>query len=154
MIGFHDAHTRIHLYRAIIEGIGYALYDGMIHMEQRTGVKIKEVFVSGGGSQSDEICQITADLFGVKVHRIQTYEATGIGASMAGFVGLKVFSNFEEAITKMVHIKDTFLPDDKHHEIYEQLYLQIYCKIYPSLVPLYRKLTKLMKRKENYNETI
>lgn len=154
MIGFHDAHTRIHLYRAIIEGIGYALYDGMIHMEQRTGVKIKEVFVSGGGSQSDEICQITADLFGVKVHRIQTHEATGIGASMAGFVGLKVFSNFEEAITKMVHIKDTFLPNDKHHEIYEQLYSQIYCKIYPSLVPLYRKLTKLMKRRENYNETI
>ena len=148
MIGFHDAHTRIHLYRAIIEGIGYALYDGMIHMQERTGVPIEEVFVSGGGSQSDEICQITADIFGVKVIRIQTHEATGIGASIAGFTKLGFFQSYQEAISSMVHIKDSFTPDMENHRIYHDLYTQIYRKIYPSLVPLYRKLSNLVKRRE------
>ena len=148
MIGFHDAHTRIHLYRAIIEGIGYALYDGMIHMQKRTGVPIEEVFVSGGGSQSDEICQITADIFGVKVMRIQTHEATGIGASIAGFTKLGFFQSYQEAISSMVHIKDSFTPDMENHRIYHDLYTQIYRKIYPSLVPLYRKLSNLVKRRE------
>lgn len=35
VIGLSDVHTRIHLYRAIIEGINFALMDGMRHMEKR-----------------------------------------------------------------------------------------------------------------------
>lgn len=149
MIGFSDVHTRIHLYRAIIEGIGYALFDGMVHMQKRTGIQVKELFVSGGGSQSDEICQITADIFGIPVKRIQTHEATGIGASIAGFVGLNYFDSYQSAIQSMVHIKDVFEPDQKNHQIYLKLYSEIYAKIYPALVPLYRRLEKIITRKDH-----
>ena len=41
IIGFSDAHTRIHLYRAIIEGINFALIDGMKVMEQRAMTMMK-----------------------------------------------------------------------------------------------------------------
>ena len=74
IIGFSDAHTRIHLYRAIIEGINFALIDGMKVMEQRAGHKFQAIYLGGGGSQSDEICQITAHMFGLPVVRTQTYE--------------------------------------------------------------------------------
>ena len=148
VIGFSDVHTRIYLYRAIIEGIGFALMDGMYSMEKRSGQKVEEIFVAGGGSQSDEICQITANMFGLPVKRIQTHEASGLGASIAGFVAMSEFATYEEAIEKMVHVKDTFLPDMEEHKIYERLYNQVYRKIYRRLLPLYKRIKLLTRRDE------
>ena len=50
IIGFGEAHTRAHLYRAILEGLAYALREGRERLEKRSGVKMKELRVSGGGS--------------------------------------------------------------------------------------------------------
>lgn len=71
VIGFADYHTRVHVYRAIIEGIGFALYDALKSMEKRAGYDIKRIMVSGGGANSEEVCQITADLFGCKVQKFR-----------------------------------------------------------------------------------
>ena len=145
VIGFSDVHTRIHIYRAIIEGIGFALMDGMYSMERRSGQKISELYVAGGGSQSDEICQITADMFGLPVKRVQTHEASGLGAALAGFVACKEFKSYEEAIEAMVHDKQTFLPNMKDYYKYHELYSEVYSKIYRRLLPLYKKIKILTK---------
>jgi len=63
IIGFGDVHTRAHIYRAIIEGINYALREGLENLEKKSKVKVKRIAVSGGVSQSNAICQITADMF-------------------------------------------------------------------------------------------
>lgn len=148
IIGFSDVHTRIYLYRAIIEGIGFALMDGMYNMERRSGQKIKEIFVAGGGSQSDEICQITADMFGLPIKRIQTHEASGLGSSIAGFIAMGVFSDYEEAIKSMVHERDTFFPNKEEHELYQKLYKSVYSQIYKRLLPLYKKIKVLTRRED------
>ena len=69
MIGFGDVHTRAHIYRAIIEGLAYALREGGERSARRSGVRLEEVRVAGGGSQSDAALQITADIFGVPASR-------------------------------------------------------------------------------------
>lgn len=148
VIGFSDVHTRIYIYRAIIEGIGFALIDGMYSMERRSGQRIKKIYVAGGGSQSDEICQIIANMFGLPVIRIQTHEASGLGSSIAGFVGMGEFKNYEEAISHMVHIRDTFSPDLNEYELYQKLYRSVYKRIYPRLLPLYIKIKHLTRREE------
>ncbi len=148
VIGFSDVHTRIYIYRAIIEGIGFALMDGMYSMERRSGQRIKEIYVAGGGSQSDEICQITANMFGLPVIRIQTHEASGLGSSIAGFVAMGEFKDYEEAISHMVHIRDTFQPDNKEYELYQKLYHSVYKRIYPRLLPLYIRIKYLTRREE------
>jgi sugar (pentulose or hexulose) kinase len=140
VIGFSDQHTRIHIYRAIIEGINFALMDGMRLLEKRNGNKFKEIYLGGGGSQSREICQITADMFGIPTHRTQTYEVCGIGCAMAAFVALGVFSDYEEAVNSMVHTKDVFLPNMEQHKIYERLYSEVFKKIYGKLSGLYQRL--------------
>ena len=38
IIGFNDTHTRAHIYRAILEGLAYALRDGKERTEKRSGV--------------------------------------------------------------------------------------------------------------------
>jgi hypothetical protein len=63
VIGFGDVHTRAHLYRAILEGLAYALREGRERIERRGGWRIERVRVSGGGSQSDAAMQITANVF-------------------------------------------------------------------------------------------
>lgn len=148
IVGFSDVHTRAHIYRAIIEGIGFALIEGLNSMEKRGKVKIDEIYVGGGGSQSDEICQITADMFGLKVKRIQTHETCGLGSSMIAFVAKKEFESYEEAINSMCHDTDIFEPNMDIHKVYKHLYNDVYCKIYDRLQPLYKKIKTFTKRRE------
>lgn len=143
VIGFSDQHTRIHIYRAIIEGINFALMDGMKLMEKRAGHKFERIYLGGGGSQSDEICQITADMFGLPAVRTQTHEVAGLGCAMATFVGLGVFADYEEAVASMVREKDVFYPDMKQHRIYERLYTEVFRNIYGKLSGLYEKLYEI-----------
>lgn len=147
IIGFSSEHTRIHIYKAIIEGIGYGLMEGMQNLEKSSKQPITGLTVSGGGSQSEEICQITADMFGKPVFKIQTYEVCGVGSSMVAFVSLGVFKNYAQAIESMVHYTKTFMPDPDVHLIYTNLYERIYKRIYKQLKPLYWELRNIIKER-------
>lgn len=147
-VGFSDQHTRIHIYRAIIEGINFALIDGMKLLEKRAGNKFSRLYLGGGGSQSDEICQITADMFGLPAFRTQTCEASGIGCALTVFVGKGVFATYEEAVQSMVREKDAFYPDMEKHQIYERLYTEIFQNIYGRLSGLYGKLNEIYHKED------
>jgi len=143
MIGFGDVDTRAHMYRAIIEGIGYDLLQGVEQIEHKSGKKATRVMVSGGGSQSDAICQITADMFNRPVARSETYETSGLGAAINGFIGIGVYTTHEEAVQKMVHWDSTFLPRPEAARVYQELYERVYKHIYPALRPLYREIQRI-----------
>ena len=143
VLGFNDVHTRIHIYRAIIEGINYGLRDGLTSVEKRIGTKVKRLTVSGGGAISDIICQITANMFGLPIRRVQTYETSGLGSSLVGFLGLKEFASYEEAIQSMIHHDAEFIPDADAFKIYDDLFRKVYQKIYHRLKPLYREIRNI-----------
>ena len=143
ILGFNDKHTRFHIYRAIIEGIGYSLKEGIERIEQVSKVKIEKIALSGGGSKSEIICQILSDILNKEVYLIQTYEATGIGAAMACFIGLDIYKDFDEASEKMVRIKKTFKPISENAEKYDDIYHNVYTKIYKNVKKIYRKLNKI-----------
>lgn len=147
MIGFSDVHTRYHVYRAIIEGINFGLMEGLRGMERRSGQKIAHLYLGGGGSKSDEICRITADMFGLPVSRVQTNESSALGAAVCAFVALGEYGSYEEAIDRMVRLRDTFEPDAGQHALYERLYEEVYTKLYKTLTPLHKSLGLLTKRK-------
>jgi sugar (pentulose or hexulose) kinase len=140
ILGFTDIHTREHIYRAIIEGLNFALVDGLKRIEKKSGKRVEKIMISGGGSVSDTICQITADMFNLPVCRIQTYENSSLGAAMVGYVANGTYADYDEAIKGMVHIKDTFEPNKEVAKTYEQLYSQIHKDAYQHVKPLYKKL--------------
>ena len=142
IIGFSDVHTRIHIYRAIIEGINFALINGMKSMEKCMGTRTEGVYLAGGGSQSAEICQITADMFGVPAYRTQTHEAAVIGSSMVAYTSIGRFESVNQAMDSMVQIRDKFLPDLQAHRYYKWLYSNVFTKTYRQLKPLYEKSYK------------
>ena len=140
MIGFGGVHTRAHIYRAILEGLAYALREGAERTSKRSGVPITEVRVAGGGSQSDAAAQLTADIFGMPVSRPRDYEASGLGAAMDLAVGLKLQPSFESAVAEMTRISRTFEPNAENHKLYDELYNRVYLKMYDRLAPLYKEI--------------
>jgi sugar (pentulose or hexulose) kinase len=148
IIGFGDVHTRAHIYRAIIEGINYGLIEGVEKIEAKTHRKVERLTVSGGGSQSDAICQITADMFDRPVCKGETYESSGLGAAIAAFKGLGIHNSYEEAVSKMVRYSKIFKPDKADAEIYKTLYNRVYKKIYPRLKVLYEEIQDITKYPE------
>ena len=135
IIGFSDVHTRAHVYRAILEGLAYALREGADRTSQRSGVVITELRVAGGGSQSDPTMQLTADVFGLPVARPHVYEASGLGAAIDAAVGMGIHPNFETAVAEMTHLGDQFEPNPQAHQIYDQIYHENILKNVPSFIP-------------------
>jgi len=143
MIGFGDIHTRAHVYRAVIEGLGFALYDGLGKIEKAGGIKAEKASVSGGASQSDEICKITANIFNLPMIKGRTHETSGLGAAIVSAAGLGIYSSFEEAISQMVHVQTIFEPDPEHVALYRKLYHKVYRKIYTAMAPLYAEIREI-----------
>ncbi len=147
MVGFADFHTKYHIYRAIIEGICFELYAGLKGMEKRGKKTVTEVYVGGGGAKSDIACQILADIFGLPVKRTQTHEACAVGAAMPALIALGVYKDYDEAISHMVRVKDTFTPDAEAHALYGRLFAEAYENIYPALKTTEKNIMTIYNRR-------
>jgi len=145
MIGFSDVHTKDHVYRAVIEGLGFALFEGMGKIRAKTGIDIEQAAVSGGASQSSEICQITSDIFNIPIKKGQTHETSALGAAILVAKGIGCFSSIDEAVENMIHVQTVFEPDYSSVEIYRQLYSRVYIKMYKALGPLYSQIREIIQ---------
>ncbi len=142
MIGFGDVHTRAYVYRGVIEGLGYALRDGLHAIEKKNGRQAERIAVSGGASRSDSICQISADILGRPLVRGRTAETSGLGAALVTAAGLGLHRSIEGAAGAMVHYADTFAPDPANRRLYDDLF-GVYQKMYPGLQGLYRAIARV-----------
>lgn len=143
IIGFGDVHTRAHIYRAILEGIGYALREAKEKIEERTHVPLTELRISGGGAKSEVAMQLTADIFNLPALRLQTGEASSLGAAMAAAVGLGWYSDFKAAANSMTKIEKVFTPQKEAQALYDQLFQRVYKQMYERLHPLYVEIQKI-----------
>jgi sugar (pentulose or hexulose) kinase len=143
IVGFGDVHTRAHVYRAILEGLAYALREGLERTQKRLRVRATQVRVSGGGSQSDAAMQITADVFGLPASRPHVYETSGLGAAMDAAVGLGLHADFETAVAEMTRVRATFEPRPDARDVYERLYRCVYRQMYRRLRPLYEEIRRI-----------
>lgn len=143
IIGFGDIHTRAYFYRSILEGLAYALREGKERIEKRTRIPITSLRVSGGGSQSRNAMQLTADIFGLPTARPHLYETSGLGAAINAAVGLGLHESYESAVRAMTHVGEVFEPDMKTQKIYNALYHDIYKKMYKRLRPFYVRIREI-----------
>jgi sugar (pentulose or hexulose) kinase len=143
VIGFGGVHNRAHFYRAILEGLAYALREGAERTARRSRTPISEVRVAGGGSQSRAAVQLTADIFGLPTAVPHVYEASGLGAAIDIAVGLGLHPDFETAVSEMTHLGSTYEPDSKNHSLYNELYQRVYLKMYKRLQPLYHEIQEI-----------
>ena len=99
--------------------------------------------VSGGGSQSDAIMQITADVFGLPAQRPHTFEASGLGAAINAAVGIGLYPDHASAVAAMTRPGECFQPCPQAQALYDQLYRRVYARLYRRLAPLYRDIRRI-----------
>jgi sugar (pentulose or hexulose) kinase len=143
VIGFGDVHTRAHLYRAILEGLAYALREGRERIEKRGHLRLTELRVSGGGAQSDAAMQLTADIFNLPTARPHTHETSGLGAAIDCAVGLGLHPGFQQALAQMTRIGRLFEPIAANVATYDALYERVYRHMYARLAPLYTEIQRI-----------
>lgn len=143
VIGFGDVHTRAHLYRAIIEGLVYALRAGREQIEARLRRPIVRLVVSGGGAQSDGAMQIAADVFNLRAERPVSVEASALGAAMLCASGLGWFADVRAAVQAMARSGRAFEPQPGAVRTYDSLYREVYRPLYGRLQPLYRRIRSI-----------
>ncbi|MBX3422693.1 MAG: FGGY-family carbohydrate kinase [Pirellulaceae bacterium] len=140
VLGFGDVHTRPYLYRSIVEGLGYALKQGLQKTARRLGCNFQVVRIAGGGSQSDNIMQIMADICALPAERPHTFEASLLGTAVNMAVGLRHYPDYATAVSQMVRVGQRFEPITENVQLYRQLYDRIYLQMYRKLRPLYREI--------------
>lgn len=140
VIGFGDVHNRAYFYRALLEGLVYALREGWELTQRKTKVPVTRLKVSGGGSQSDAAMQITADIFGMTAERPHTFETSALGAAIDAAVGLKLYPDFPSAVKAMTRTGKVFEPSSDNHRLYDDLYKRVYLKMYGQLKPLFKEI--------------
>ncbi len=143
IVGFGDVHGRAHVYRAILEGLAYGLREGAEQTVARSHVPIRELRISGGGSQSRAAVQLFADVFGISASRPHTPEAAGLGAAIDAALGLGLHPDPATAVAEMVRVGERFEPDRGANRIYEDLYRSVYLPMYDRLRPLYREIRRI-----------
>jgi len=120
-IGFDERHGYAHMYRSILEGIAFRMKHNVAAMESDRGIKLEKLVLSGGGSNSDLMAHIFADVFNIPVVRNQVRSAAGLGSAICVAVACGVYPDLESAIDHMVHLADETTPNPNLTGLYSQL---------------------------------
>lgn len=142
MIGFDGRHKRAHMYRSILEAIAMTMKLRVDEMCGELKMDLKEIIISGGGSNSDLFMQIFADVFGIPAKRNVVNGAAGLGSAICAAVAANAFTDFDEAMEKMVKVKDVFTPNTENIQMYDQL-TEIYKSITDHTDPILQKTYSL-----------
>jgi sugar (pentulose or hexulose) kinase len=143
VLGFRDLHTRAHVYRCLLEGLAYSLREGKERLERRTRCRVLDLRAAGGGSRSDRLMQLTADVFGLPVSRPSVWETSGLGAAICAAAGLGAHGGFRGAMEAMTGISRVFEPDPAASRLYERFYSRVYTRMYSRLKPLYEEIRSI-----------
>lgn len=88
--------TRAHLCKAILNSTAFQAYDIFQTMEQDSGIKMTELKVDGGLTNSKPLMKFQADLLGIPVIRPEVVETTALGAAYAAGYSVGIWKSFDE----------------------------------------------------------
>ena len=108
-------------------------------MEQALGRGLAPVLVSGGGSGSDLMMQILADVFDWPARRTTVNDAAGLGAAICAAVGHGVYPGWDQATAAMVAAGDEFVPDTQAARAYQKIN-RVYAALTTFTDPLFRSM--------------
>jgi len=117
--GLTLAHSRRHLYRALLEGVAYGIRHN-IETFRAIGAEVKQVVAVGGGTQSTTWLQIVSDVAGIP----QSVPALTIGASYGDAFLAGLAAGILEPSDLQTWVKPgiTVEPNVSHKALYDAYY--------------------------------
>src|SRR5262249_38973670 len=144
LLGFDGSQGRAHIYRSILEGIAMTMANNTAAMEQALGCRLSPVLVSGGGSRSDLMMQIVADVFDRPARRTAVNDAAGLGAAICAAVGHGIYPDWGQAVAAMISIGDKFAPDATAARRYNKIN-KVYAALSTFTDPLFRTMADVLQ---------
>ena len=140
-IGFTLSHNRKDLFRAVYEGIAYALRS-VLDIFEENNLSIEGLNLIGGGAKSSLWNEIMCNIYNkpLAIHP-HPGEATSLGAAVAAGVGVGMFESYEK-IGDIMELNRRLDPIPEVVAQYEKYY-DIYKMMYPALKPVYDAIAKL-----------
>lgn len=117
--GLNLLHTRGHVYKAILESVGYGINQ---HFEifRELGVETKKVMAVGGGVKNQPWLQAISDICGEKQQYAQVEIGAAYGDAMLAALGAGHYKSVDE-LNAIVKIKGSVAPDMANHAAYQPL---------------------------------
>ncbi len=141
LLGFDGSQGRAHVYRSILEGIALTMENNTTAMERALGRRSPSILVSGGGSGSDLMMHIVADVFARPARRTTVNDAAGVGAAICAAVGHGIYPDFGQATAAMVTAGDGFAPDARSVAAYRKINA-VYATVTAFTDPLFRSMAE------------
>src|SRR5207253_10251618 len=134
-VGLRGATGRGQMVQAVLEGVAFAARDNLAALSAASG-PIAEVDLVGGGSRSALWAQISADVLGIPVHRVEEGEVgAALGAARLGRIAATGASPAEVCVRP--RRLATFMPRASAVAAYDEAYHQ-WRKLYPALKEFYQ----------------
>ncbi|WP_413742209.1 FGGY-family carbohydrate kinase [Sodalis sp. RH15] len=130
-LGMTLVHTKGHLYRAVLEGIAFALRDNM-ECGQKGAVRLEpRLIVVGGAARSDLWMQIIADVTGYPVFTLKEEVEAPLGDALLAALGVGLIRDVNIVKTWST-LAERAQPDAMRHAHYDRLFEQ-YREVYLNL---------------------
>jgi xylulokinase len=139
LIGLTARHTAAHVARAVMEGVVFALRDGLEIM-RALDVPVEQIRATGGGGRSALWRQMQADIYGVEVVTLKAEEGPAYGAALLAGVGSGVYADVNAAVQQCVAVAGATQPDAGNQKAYERAYAS-FTRLYPALKDEMRALS-------------
>lgn len=121
-LGLGLRHGQAHMVRAVMEGVVFALRQGLDLM-QSLGTPVQRLVASGGAARAPLWLQLQADIFNRPVWVSEAEEATARGAALLGGIGAGIYADAGEAVSTAVRAPRLgAAPDGERAGKYAQAY--------------------------------
>ena len=143
LFGLTLAHTRAHIYRAMLEAVAYSLRHIMESMTD-SSIPIDKIVLVGGGARSGIWKEIFADVTGLPVYTsVQEIEAP-LGDAFLAAVGSGHIQDYT-VMKEWIALHPPTMPNTEHHARYSE-YFTLYKKLYEDLKDMMAKRTDMLLR--------
>lgn len=139
--GLSAIHTKMHMARAVIEGVSYALYS-CLEVLNDMNIKADSMILCGGGGKSAFWQKVICDTYNMPIITLKNDESAALGAAILGGVAGGVYKTVAEGCEKTVSVKNQITPDSANHNEYMK-YFGIYKNLYPALKNEYKALSNI-----------
>jgi xylulokinase len=131
-VGLDLRHGQANIVRAVMEGVVFALRQGL-DLIQSLDVPEGKLITAGGSTRSPLWVRLQADIFNRPIYTSATVESTALGAALLAGIGAGVYSDFEDAIRQgIVPAQGPYLPDPTRAAMYADAF-ERYKRLYPAL---------------------
>lgn len=140
--GLTLSHTRSDMFRACLEGAGYAIRQAVTIIDERSSPGIERLIIAGTAAQSTVWNQIISNVLNRPIDVLNSTHAEVLGAAILGGLASGVFSDIRAGMLQMAQPTSSVTPEQGSAAIYDSLY-EIYASLYPALSSQFATLSRL-----------